>query len=104
MKPTPDWQAVRISHLDLTLAWMVCRTASTGSGGPISLIASNYGAPASIVQKALDRVEASMGGRPFFITGRKRTAKLSEHGERFLQNADALIEAWNATLAADALT
>lgn len=57
MKPTPDWQAVRISHLDLTLAWMVCRLASTGSGGPISLVASNYGVPASIVQKAVDRVE-----------------------------------------------
>lgn len=102
MNPTPEWQAVRISHLDLTMAWMVCRLASTGTGGPISLVASNYGVAASIVQKAVDRVEASMGARPFFVMGRKRTAKLSEDGERFLLRADALIEAWNATLSAGA--
>lgn len=98
MNLTPDWQAVRISHLDLTLAWMVCRTANSGSNGAISQVALEYGLPASIVQKALDRVEAAMGGRPFFVMGRKRTAKLSVDGRRFLPKADALIEAWNATL------
>ena len=98
MNPAPDWQTVRISHLDLTLAWMVCRTASTGGNGAISQVASEFGLPASIVQKALDRVEEAMGGRPFFIMGKKRTSKLSDDGRRFMPKADALIEAWNATL------
>lgn len=98
MNPIPEWQAVRISHLDLTLAWMVCRTANSGSGGAISQVASEYGLSASIVQKALDRVEDAMGGRPFFVTGGKRTSRLSDDGRRFLPKADALIEAWNATL------
>ena len=98
MNPAPDWATVRISHLDLTLAWMVCRTASNGA---ISQVASEFGLPASIVQKALDRVEAAMGGRAFFVIGKKRTSKLSDDGRRFIPQADAMIEAWNATLSVD---
>lgn len=98
MVSTSDWHSVRISYQDLMMAWMVCQTAATSQNGPISDVAALYHVTPSVVQRALDRVEAAMGGVPFFVTGGKRTAKLSDAGERFLPLADALIEAWNAAL------
>lgn len=97
MDITPDWQATRISHLDLLIAWDVCIVASRTSGA-ITKVAADYQLPPSIIQKALDRVERAMGGQAFFIMGRKRTSQLSPTGERFIRVADALLTAWAATL------
>jgi DNA-binding transcriptional LysR family regulator len=97
MEITPDWQATRISHLDLLIAWDVCTVASRTSGA-ITKVATDYHLPPSIIQKALDRVEKAMGGQPFFVLGRKRTSRLSPVGERFMIVADELLKAWTKAL------
>lgn len=104
MHPPPDWQTVRISHLDMTMAWAVCADAAMGQKGSISRVAARYEILASIVQKALNRVEAAMGGQPFFVVGMKRTARLTEHGHRFVERSNSLLDAWGATLSVASLT
>ena len=93
----PAWQTTRISHLDLTLAWAVCGDASTTGKGAITRTAVEWDLPPSIVQKALDRVEAAMGGQ-FFVEGAKRTGKLTDRGQRFIHASNQLIDAWTAVL------
>ena len=102
MDTIPRWQAMRISHLDLMLAWEVCSVASR-HGGAMTKVASDYGLSPSIVQKALGRVEVAMGGRAFFVMGKKRTSTLSPDGTRFLLKAAGLIGTWNVTLSAGTL-
>lgn len=93
----PTWQNTRISHLDLTLAWAVCGDASATGKGAITRIAGEWGLAPSIVQKALDRVEAAMGGK-LFVEGAKRTGKLTERGQRFIHTSNKLLDAWAEAL------
>lgn len=80
---SPPWLTARISHLDLTLAWAACRDAYSGGKGAITRTAIMWDVAPSIVQKALDRVEAALGGQ-FFVTRVKRSGRLTERGERFV--------------------
>lgn len=93
----PAWQTTRISHLDLTLAWAVCGDANTTGKGAITRTAIEAGLPPSIVQKALSRVEAAMGGK-FFVEGAKRTGKLTERGKRFIHTSNKLLDVWAEAL------
>lgn len=97
MDEEPDWQGTRISHFDVVLASKVCVVASRENGA-ISKVAAHYELSVSVVQNAVDRVEIAMGGRPFFVMGKKRTSRLSPDGERFIPGAYALLSAWDAIL------
>lgn len=93
----PAWQTTRISNFDLTLAWAVCGDASANGKGAITRTAIQWDLPPSIVQKALDRVEAAMGGQ-FFVEGAKRTGKLTERGKRFIHTSNKLLDVWAEAL------
>lgn len=97
-REAPAWAAVRFSHLDLSIAWMVCGEASTNGRGAISRVAASYGVSPSVVQKAVDRVEAAMGGRPLFLVDERRSGRLTDEGRRFVERADVLLEAWASAL------
>lgn len=94
---SPRWLTARVSHLDLTLAWAACRDAQIRGKGAITRTAEMWDVAPSIVQKALDRVEAALGGQ-FFVTRVKRSGRLTERGERFADTSTHFVEVWAAML------
>ena len=91
-------QVVRISLLDLAVARSTCVDAQANGKGAITRMAAYWHLPPSVVQKAIDRVEAAMGGNPFFVKGVKRTAQLTEFGELFIVQSEPFINAWGSTI------
>ncbi|MFC5393502.1 hypothetical protein [Bosea vestrisii] len=88
-------QPARIDYLDLSLAWHVLREADAAGKGAVRSVAEARGIDATLVTRALDRVETAFGGAPFLVAAMRRTGRLTDAGRLFLEGAPPLLDAWS---------
>lgn len=85
---------VRISYRDLWVVWTVLDSAAEQGKGAIRREAGLKGISATRISRAIDRVEAALGGEQFFVMRERRSAALTPAGKRFLNKAPRLLKAW----------
>ena len=92
--PAAPGDRTRISYVDLWLVWHALQDASAAGKGVVRRAADEAGIDASLLSRAIDRVEAAFGGSAFLVTRDRRTASLTPAGKIFLKSAQPLIDAW----------
>jgi DNA-binding transcriptional LysR family regulator len=85
---------VRISREDLEMAWKAVFEAHSEGTGAFERVSQTLGVSRAVVMHAVDRVERSFGGAPFFVEVKKRTGRLTRTGEIFLAHGATVLTHW----------
>ncbi|MCJ2006265.1 hypothetical protein [Methylobacterium sp. J-092] len=89
---------VRVSLVDFRIACRAVEEAHRAGRGALERSAVAFGVRRAVVKAAIDRVEAALGGIPFFEVQVRRSGLLTPVGDTFRQKGPKLIQTWELML------
>jgi DNA-binding transcriptional LysR family regulator len=78
----------------MEIAWRAVDEAERLGRGGLERAAQAFGVNRAVVMEAIDRVERSFGGHPFFVVRVRRTGEITPAGRNFHGGGQVLLSVW----------